>query len=224
MALKTQESSREQVIENNLGLVHSCAHRFKGRGIEYDDLFQAGCMGLIKAADAFDTQRGVKFSTYAVPVILGEMKRLFRDGGSVKVGRTLKELSLKCVRTREQMAVKLGREPTVSELAQQLQVDVAAVVEAVGAAQPPVSLTENEEEGGGQFDIPVASHEENVSDLLSLREVITTLDARDRKLIVMRYFGGKTQTEVAKVLGMTQVQVSRREKKILGSLRQQLTG
>lgn len=224
MALKTQESSREQVIENNLGLVHSCAHRFKGRGIEYDDLFQAGCMGLIKATDAFDTQRGVKFSTYAVPVILGEMKRLFRDGGSVKVGRTLKELSLKCVRTREQMAVKLGREPTVSELAQQLQVDVAAVVEAVGAAQPPVSLTENEEEGGGQFDIPVASHEENVSDLLSLREVITTLDARDRKLIVMRYFGGKTQTEVAKVLGMTQVQVSRREKKILGSLRQQLTG
>ena len=224
MALKTQESSREQVIENNLGLVHSCAHRFKGRGIEYDDLFQAGCMGLIKATDAFDTQRGVKFSTYAVPVILGEMKRLFRDGGSVKVGRTLKELSLKCVRTREQMAVKLGREPTVSELAQQLQVDVAAVVEAVGAAQPPVSLTENEEEGGRQFDIPVASHEENVSDLLSLREVITTLDARDRKLIVMRYFGGKTQTEVAKVLGMTQVQVSRREKKILGSLRQQLTG
>ncbi|MGI5905288.1 MAG: sigma-70 family RNA polymerase sigma factor [Candidatus Pararuminococcus gallinarum] len=222
--MKTQESSREQVIENNLGLVHSCAHRFKGRGIEYDDLFQAGCMGLIKAADAFDTQRGVKFSTYAVPVILGEMKRLFRDGGSVKVGRTLKELSLKCVRTREQMAVKLGREPTVSELAQQLQVDAAAVVEAVGAAQPPVSLTENEEEGGGQFDIPVASHEENVSDLLSLREVITTLDARDRKLIVMRYFGGKTQTEVAKVLGMTQVQVSRREKKILGSLRQQLTG
>ena len=222
--MKTQESSREQVIENNLGLVHACAHRFKGRGIEYDDLFQAGCMGLIKAADAFDTQRGVKFSTYAVPVILGEMKRLFRDGGSVKVGRTLKELSLKCVRTREQMAVKLGREPTVSELAQQLQVDAAAVVEAVGAAQPPVSLTENEEEGGGQFDIPVASHEENVSDLLSLREVITTLDARDRKLIVMRYFGGKTQTEVAKVLGMTQVQVSRREKKILGSLRQQLTG
>ena len=222
--MKTQESSREQVIENNLGLVHSCAHRFKGRGIEYDDLFQAGCMGLIKAADAFDTQRGVKFSTYAVPVILGEMKRLFRDGGSVKVGRTLKELSLKCVRTREQMAVKLGREPTVSELAQQLQVDAAAVVEAVGAAQPPVSLTENEEEGGRQFDIPVASHEENVSDLLSLREVITTLDARDRKLIVMRYFGGKTQSEVAKVLGMTQVQVSRREKKILGSLRQQLTG
>lgn len=222
--MKTQEQSREQVIENNLGLVHSCAHRFKGRGIEYDDLFQAGCMGLIKAADAFDTERGVKFSTYAVPVILGEMKRLFRDGGSVKVGRTLKELSLKCVRTREQMAIRLGREPTVNELAENLQVEVSAVVEAVGAAQPPISLTENDEEGGGQFDIPVASHEENVADLLSLREVITTLDERDRKLIVMRYFGGKTQTEVARVLGMTQVQVSRREKKILGSLREQLTG
>ncbi|MBC8570212.1 sigma-70 family RNA polymerase sigma factor [Oscillospiraceae bacterium NSJ-54] len=224
MNLKTQETSREQVIENNLGLVHSCAHRFKGRGIEYDDLFQAGCMGLIKAADAFDTERGVKFSTYAVPVILGEMKRLFRDGGSVKVGRTLKELSLKCVRTREQMAIRLGREPTVNELAENLQVDVSAVVEAVGAAQPPISLTENDDEGGGQFDIPVSSHEENVADLLSLREVITTLDERDRRLIVMRYFGGKTQTEVAKVLGMTQVQVSRREKKILGCLREQLTG
>ncbi|WP_392391659.1 sigma-70 family RNA polymerase sigma factor [Zongyangia hominis] len=222
--MKTQETSREQVIENNLGLVHSCAHRFKGRGIEYDDLFQAGCMGLIKAADAFDTERGVKFSTYAVPVILGEMKRLFRDGGSVKVGRTLKELSLKCVRTREQMAIRLGREPTVNELAENLQVDVSAVVEAVGAAQPPISLTENDDEGGGQFDIPVSSHEENVADLLSLREVITTLDERDRRLIVMRYFGGKTQTEVAKVLGMTQVQVSRREKKILGCLREQLTG
>ncbi|MEG1429178.1 MAG: sigma-70 family RNA polymerase sigma factor, partial [Hydrogenoanaerobacterium sp.] len=109
--------SRAATIEKNLGLVHSCAHRFKGRGLEYDDLFQAGCMGLCKAVDAFDRNRGVMFSTYAVPVILGEMRRLFRDGGSVKVSRSLKELSLKATRTREIITAKTGHEPTIGELA-----------------------------------------------------------------------------------------------------------
>ena len=102
--LSESARDRQKMIEENLGLVHSCAHRFKGRGIEYDDLFQAGCMGLVKACDAFDFSRGVRFSTYAVPVILGEMRRLFRDGGTVKVSRSLKELSLRVVRGREQLA------------------------------------------------------------------------------------------------------------------------
>lgn len=102
--------------EENLGLVHLCANRFRGRGIEYDDLYSAGCIGLLKAAEAFDCERGVKFSTYAVPVILGEIKRLFRDGGTVKVSRSLKELSLKAVRVRDEMSKELGREPTLSEL------------------------------------------------------------------------------------------------------------
>ncbi len=135
-----------------MGLVHACAHRFKGRGIEYEDLFQAGCIGLIKAADAFDFDRGVRFSTYAVPVILGEMRRLFRDGGAVKISRTIKELSLKVSRLREQMFYEIGREPTVSELAGRLSVSEEAVVEAIGVCSPPVSLTESDENGGGQFD------------------------------------------------------------------------
>lgn len=214
--------SRDEVVENNLGLVHSCAHRFKGRGIEYDDLFQAGCMGLIKAADAFDYSRGVRFSTYAVPVILGEMRRLFRDGGTVKVSRTLKELSLRVGRERDRIAQITGREPTVSELAEVLDMDPAEISEALGAALPPVSLTEADEDGGGQYDIPVVSHEEELADILSLKAVVSNLEPKDRRLIVMRYFLNKTQTETAEALGMTQVQVSRREKKILSSLRREL--
>ena len=110
------QMERSAVIESNLGLVHSCAYKFKGRGIEYDDLFQAGCMGLIKAADAFDTTRGVRFSTYAVPVILGEIRRLFRDGGSIKVSRSIKELSMKIFRLREEYARQHGREPSLLSL------------------------------------------------------------------------------------------------------------
>ncbi|MFA9379972.1 MAG: sigma-70 family RNA polymerase sigma factor [Acetanaerobacterium sp.] len=214
--------SRDEVVESNLGLVHSCAHRFKGRGIEYDDLFQAGCMGLIKATDAFDYSRGVRFSTYAVPVILGEMRRLFRDGGTVKVSRTLKELSMKVSRERERITQKTGREPTISELAGALDIDPAEVSEALGAALPPISLTEAEEDGGGQYDIPVVSHEEELADILSLKEVVSSLEPRDRQLIVLRYFCNKTQTQTADLLSMTQVQVSRREKKILSALRRDL--
>ena len=115
-------ADRDTLITENMGLVHSCAHRFAGRGIEYEDLFQAGCMGLVKAFDAFDRERGVRFSTYAVPVILGEMKRLFRDGGAVKISRSLKELSLKATREREKFILKVGMEPTVSELGKVLLV------------------------------------------------------------------------------------------------------
>ena len=126
---REKQLERQKTIEENIGLVHACAHRFQGKGIEYDDLFQAGCMGLVKATDAFDTGRGVRFSTYAVPVILGEMRRLFRDGGTVKVSRSLKELGMKLNRCREQFAREHGREATITELAQQLQVTQEAVVE-----------------------------------------------------------------------------------------------
>lgn len=215
---------REATIEKNIGLVHSCAQRFKGRGIEYDDLFQAGCMGLCKATDAFDEERGVRFSTYAVPVILGEMRRLFRDGGAVKVSRTIKELSMKVNRERERLSNILGREPTVSELARSMSLEEEQVVEAVCAAAPPISLTESDEEGGGQIDVPVDSPEDLLSDVIALKQVVGALEPRDRKLIVMRYFFGKTQMQTAAALDMTQVQVSRREKKLLSSLRAELTG
>ena len=220
--MNSTETEYKTVVENNIGLVHSCAGKLKGRGIEYDDLFQAGCMGLIKAAKAFDYDRGVRFSTYAVPVILGEMRRLFRDGGTVKVSRTLKELSLKINRTRERFMLDHGREPLMSELAALLQVEQDLIVEAVTASSPPLSLTENEDDGGGQIDLPVASPEETLSNLLSLRQVLAQLEQKDRQLVYFRYFATMTQTQTAERLGMTQVQVSRREKKILQCLRSML--
>lgn len=223
MAAYENERHRAEIIEKNMGLVHSCAHRFKGRGVEYEDLFQAGCIGLIKAADAFDTTRGVRFSTYAVPVILGEMRRLFRDGGAIKVSRTLKELSMKIARAREQLSSS-GGEPTVSQLAQLLEVSEEDIVEAIGVCSPPVSLTESEESGGGQLDLPVESPEEHTGDLIALRQTLELLDERDRSIILLRYFGEKTQSQTAERLGMTQVQVSRREKKIMTRLRQELLG
>ena len=215
-------ADRDEMIQQNMGLVHACAHKFKGRGIEYEDLFQAGCMGLIKATDAFDESRGVRFSTYAVPVILGEMRRLFRDGGTVKVSRTLKELSLKAVRTKERLSIEMGREPTVSELASALDLEVSAVVEALYAATPALSLTGSDEEGAPQIDLPVQSPEEELSDRISLRQVLSLLEKKDQMLIRLRYFQGKTQVETARALDMTQVQVSRREKKILLRLRELL--
>ena len=215
---------REILITENLGLVHSCAHRFTGRGIEYEDLYQAGCMGLVKAFDAFDTERGVRFSTYAVPVILGEMRRLFRDGGTVKVSRSLKELSIKTTRERENFVLRNGREPTVSELAVILSETEENITEALCAAAPVVSLTIGEDEGGGQADVPVESPEEEITERLSVIKAVSDLNENDRMLIKLRYYESKTQTQTAKLLGMTQVQVSRREKKILEILRKELTG
>jgi len=215
---------REILITENLGLVHSCAHRFAGRGIEYEDLYQAGCMGLVKAFDAFVTERGVRFSTYAVPVILGEMRRLFRDGGTVKVSRSLKELSIKTTRERENFVLKNGREPAVSELAEILSETEENITEALCAAAPVVSLTIGEDEGGGQADVPVESPEDEITERLSVIKAVSDLDEKDRMLIKLRYYESKTQTQTAEMLGMTQVQVSRREKKILEILRKKLTG
>lgn len=211
------------VPEENLGLVHLCANRLRGRGIEYDDLYSAGCIGLLKAAEAFDCERGIKFSTYAVPVILGEIKRLFRDGGAVKVSRSLKELSLKAVREREELSKQLGREPTVSELSLKLGISETDTAEALAVSMPPVSLTDsNDENGGGQIDIAVPSPDAEIGDSLALRQVIELLEPKDRELIILRYYKGQTQSSAAKKLGMTQVQVSRREKKLLAFMREQL--
>ena len=169
---------RDQSIQENIGLVHACAKRFKGRGMEYDDLFQAGCLGLVKAVDHFDESRGLKFSTYAVPVILGEMRRLFRDGGAVKVGRSLKELSIRASRKAAEFAEKEGRSPTVGELAELLGVEPAEAAQALGAAQMPLSLTASEEDGGGQMDISVEGEDEKIAELLSLKQVVKELPPR----------------------------------------------
>lgn len=208
--------------EDNLGLVHHCANRFRGRGIEYDDLYSVGCIGLMKAVRAFDETRGVKFSTYAVPVILGEIKRLFRDGGAVKVSRTTKELSLRVVRERDRIRAQTGQEPTVRQLAELMDVSEADIAEAICVSRPPVSLTESNEEGESQLDIPVPAPDVEIGDVLALRQILDTLEERDRLLIYYRYYKNCTQTNTAKLLGMTQVQVSRREKKLLLMMRGEL--
>ncbi len=214
-----EKIERDSFIENNLGLVHSICKRFVGRGIEYDDLYQAGCIGLIKATDAFEEERGLMFSTYAVPVIMGEVRRLFRDGGAVKVSRSVKELSFHINRKRETLEQKLNREPTVSEIAAELGVSAEAVTEAICASQNTVSLTYDGEDGIKETDLPTESPEDEISDRLVIEQAFKYLDETEQKIIVCRYYKYMTQSNTAKALNMTQVQVSRAEKKILLKLR-----
>ena len=216
------KTNRDGMIEKNMGLVHSCAHKFSGKGVEYDDLFQAGCIGLIKAVDNFKEELGFSFSTYAVPVILGEIKRLFRDGGTVSVSRSIKEKGRKISYERDKFIKKYDREPTVGELSKILGYNEFETAQAIAASMPVISLTMNDDESDSQFDIPVPDHEESVSMNLAVHQVMERLEERDRELIKQRYFAGKTQTQTAQSLGMTQVQVSRREKKILKQMRQKL--
>ncbi len=210
---------RNELVESNLGLVHSCANRFRGRGVEYDDLFQAGCLGLIKAANNFDVTLGFSFSTYAVPVILGEIRRIFRDGGSVKVGRTMKERAREMLREKEELSQILDREPTVSELAEKMNTSAVTVSQLLNAVMPAVSLTVDSDSAGNEFDIPVDSPQEALADSIALSEVINSLEERDREMITLRYYHGLTQVKTAQRLGMSQVQVSRREKSVLAEIR-----
>ena len=216
------KTNRDGMIEKNMGLVHSCAHKFSGKGVEYDDLFQAGCIGLIKAVDNFKEELGFSFSTYAVPVILGEIKRLFRDGGTVSVSRSIKEKGRKISYERDKFIKKYDREPTVGELSEILGYNEFETAQAIAASLPVISLTVNDDESDSQLDIPVPDHEESVSTNLAVRQVMERLEEKDRELIKQRYFAGKTQTQTAQLLGMTQVQVSRLEKKILLCLRKNL--
>lgn len=207
--------------EENLGLVRLCAGRFKGKGIEYEELYSAGCIGLLKAVKSFDSTRGVRFSTYAVPVILGEIKRLFRDGGMIKVSRGLKERSLQIARARERFERENLREPTVEELATLTGLEPLDIAEAISVMQPTVSLTSGED-GETELDIPVPPPDDRIINSLALKQVLDKLDERDRTLIQLRFFSGLTQQAVAAKLGCTQVQISRREKKLLEHLRSEL--
>jgi RNA polymerase sporulation-specific sigma factor len=175
----------------------------------------------MKAARAFDESRGVKFSTYAVPVILGEIKRLFRDGGTLKVSRSVRELSLKLSRYRDGFIALHGREPTISELSEYCGQPPESVTEAIAAGQPPMSLTVSGEDGADELEIPCPSPEDRLIEKIALKRALGKLDEKDRRLILLRYFHSKTQTETAAALGMTQVQVSRREKKLLLIMREQ---
>lgn len=212
---------RAQMIEDNIGLVHSVAKRFKGRGAEYDDLFQSGCVGLIKAVDNFDEGKGFQFSTYAVPVIMGEIKRIFRDGGAIKVARSLKEKSLKAQRLREKFVKRELREPTVSELAEMLGCDLDETAEILGVMTPMLSINQFGEDDNENYDIPV-DNSDAFFERLSLSEVIDKLNDDEKRLIECRYYKGQTQSFTAKVLGISQVQVSRKEKALLLKLRERL--
>ena len=193
--------------------------------MEYDDIFQTGCIGLTKAAKKFDPEKGVKFSTYAVPVILGEIRLLFRESGYLKVSRKLKDLGIKINYERENFIKLHEREPTINELSQKLNVDSEQIVEAIETSKIPISLSSpsaNSEEKGCGVDIPVFFDDEKISIKISLIQIFKTLENKDKKLIYLRFFKGETQTKIAKNLGMTQVQVSRREKALLKFIREKL--
>ena len=211
--------TRDEFIEGNLPLVHKLANRFRGRGVEYEELYAAGCVGLVKAVDRFEPERGLCFSTYAVPVILGEIRRLFRDGGSVKISRRLKELSVKAARVRDQLSA--NGEPRISDIAQALGVTPEEAAEALCAGIPPVSLDHGGEDGE-PLPVPSASGEDALIDRLALRQCLSELSGEDREILMLRYFRRKTQCETAQILGMTQVMVCRRERKLLKELREQL--
>ena len=180
-------------------------------------------MGLVKAAERFDPSLGYRFSTYAVPVILGEIRRIFRDGGAVKVSRSIKELSQRISRETDAFISRNGREPLISELAQLTGATAEAVTEAINASGAPLSLTATTEDGEIQTDVPVPSHDSGIIEIMSLRTELEGLDEKDRKLLELRYYRRFTQSRTAKLLGMTQVQVSRREKKLLLHLRKKLS-
>lgn len=211
-------AEREQYIKQNIGLAHSCVKRYIGRGIDYDDLFQTACLGLVKAAERFDETRQLKFSTYAVPVILGELKQLFRSEGSIKVSRHTKELGLKIRKTSDRYFSENGHAPRISELAELLCISVSDAAEALCAVQPPDSLDSDELRRRCADD----EFEEPVTEFLALRQIIDSLPSSDRVIVIERYMHEHTQSQTAKLLGTTQVQVSRRERKILAFIRSQL--
>ena len=214
-------SQREKTINDNIGLVHSIANRFKGRGAEYEDLFQAGCVGLIKAVDNFDEGKGFAFSTYAVPVIMGEIKRIFRDGGAIKVSRSLKEKSIKVQSIREAFVKKELREPTLSELALLSGYSAEELSEILNVLSPVASLSSFLDEESSELDIPY-DESENLFNRISVNQLLSKLNKTEQNIIKYRYFEGKTQCETADLIGVSQVQISRKEKAILKKLRELL--
>lgn len=216
-------NDRDEFIAKNLNLVHSLSHRYTGRGIEYEDLYSAGCVGLVKAYDGFDQSRGFSFSTYAVPVILGEIKRLFRDGGSIKVSRSIKDLALKIGTVEQMLENELMRKPTISEIAQKLNVSIEEVAVAIDSSKATISLTSSNDDDEGKIcDIPSDDNEDKLVAKIALKQALDKLCEQDKKLIYLRFFEDKTQSQVADYLNMTQVSVSRRERAILLKLREYL--
>lgn len=224
------KDAREQLVLENMGLIWSIVRRFLGRGYEAEDLFQIGSIGLIKAIDKFDLNYDVKFSTYAVPMITGEIRRFLRDDGMIKVSRSLKELGLKVRLTREALGFSLGREPTVEEIAEELGVTREEVTVSMDAAAQVESLYQSINSGEDQSLLLMdriedkREDEENLLNRMVLGDLLGELSELERKIILCRYFEDQTQTQVAKALGISQVQVSRLEKRILLGMRMRALG
>ena len=222
------KEARARLVEENTGLVWCVVKRFYNRGVEMEDLFQIGTIGLLKAIDKFDLNYDVKFSTYAVPMIAGEIKRFLRDDGMIKVSRSLKELSYKAYLCREKLQERFGREPSVTELAGELGVEPEELMVALDASSEVESLHKPIYQSDGQ-EVSLmdrlpwrAEPEEEILDHLLLKELLGGLEKEERQLIYLRYFADRTQAQAGKELGISQVQVSRLEKKILKSMREQI--
>ncbi|MEF3301875.1 RNA polymerase sporulation sigma factor SigF [Paenibacillus sp. GYB003] len=218
--------ARETLVGCNIRLVWSVVQRFLNRGYEPEDLFQIGCIGLLKSVDKFDLSYDVKFSTYAVPMIIGEIQRFLRDDGTVKVSRSLKELANKVRKKKDELSKRLGRMPTIKEVAEDMGITPEDVVFAQEANKPPSSIHETVFENDGDpitlMDQIADESQEKWFDKLALSEAISSLTERERLIVYLRYFRDQTQSEVASRLGISQVQVSRLEKKILQSIREQI--
>ncbi len=224
MALNGDKTAENILVDRNLPLVHSCVKKLIRQGFEYDDLVQVGSIGLVKALRKFDTSLNLKLSTYAVPLIMGEIKRYMRDYNIMKVSRTHKELWLKAVRVREILTKKFFREPGIGEIAKEMGTDVEKLIIAMEACRPCESLQSpvgNDDKNGLSLADTISSDStpEKDTEIIALKGAVNSLGKRERKIIILRYFMGKTQCEVSKIIGVSQVQISRIEKKILANLR-----
>ncbi|KUK09217.1 MAG: RNA polymerase sigma factor [Caldanaerobacter subterraneus] len=219
------KKAREEFINSNLRLVLSVIQRFNNRGESVDDLFQVGCIGLIKAIDNFDLDQNVKFSTYAVPMIIGEIRRYLRDNTPIRVSRSLRDIAYKALQVRDKLVSENSKEPTVGEIAKELDLPSEEVVMALDAIQEPVSLFEPIYHDGGDaiYVMDQVSDDKNVDEVwlekIALKEALEKLNEREKMILTMRFFEGKTQMEVAKEIGISQAQVSRLEKAALNHMR-----
>lgn len=226
-ARQGDRAALERLTAENTGLIWSAVKKFSGRGTDKEDLFQIGAIGLIKAINKFDTSFNVEFSTYAVPMIMGEIRRFLRDDGLIKVSRGLKETAVKAMAAAERISAGKGRDAVISEIAEAIDCDCVTVALALESAQPPDSIYKTVGDGTNDLLLIDKLHsgengEEDVLNTLSLREAIKKLPERERRIMVLRYYREKTQSEVARIMGLSQVQISRLEKKSLGVLRKNI--
>lgn len=216
-------SARDKLCEENMGLVWNIVRRFAKNGAEAEDLAQTGAMGLLKAIDNFDGSFGVKFSTYAVPMIIGEIRRFLRDDGIIKVSRSLKQIAYKGYKAREELSLRLDREPTIQEISEKCGISVEDLIEAFDATAAPDSINrECYSDSGSEISDRLKSDEDEdkIINRIAVREILDSLPPRERQILVLRYFKGKTQQEIAPIIGVSQVQVSRIEKNVCNKIRQ----